>query len=48
MFQFGVMKYAVSVQMGAPQFYQRPPHADATEDQKAKVRAGLAKIKDMA
>jgi 4-hydroxy-tetrahydrodipicolinate synthase len=47
-FQFGAMKYAVSVQMGAPQFYQRPPHADVSDAQKATIRACLAKLKDMA
>ena len=45
---FGPMKYALSLQMGTPQSYQRPPHPDVTEDQKAKIREGLQQIKQMA
>ena len=45
---FGPMKYALSLQMGTPQSFQRPPHPDATEDQKAKIREGLQQIKQMA
>ncbi|HEY6307159.1 MAG TPA: dihydrodipicolinate synthase family protein [Candidatus Angelobacter sp.] len=45
---FGPMKYALSLQMGAPQSYQRPPHPDVTDDQKAKIREGLQQIKQMA
>ena len=47
-YSFGPMKYALSVQMGAPQFYQRPPHADATDLQKTMLRAALDQIKHMA
>jgi 4-hydroxy-tetrahydrodipicolinate synthase len=45
---YGPMKYAVAMQMGAPQTYQRPPNADVTDAQKAAIRETLAKIKDMA
>ncbi len=45
---YGPMKYAVSLEMGAPQTYQRPPNADVTDAQKAAIRETLAKIKDMA
>jgi 4-hydroxy-tetrahydrodipicolinate synthase len=45
---FGPMKYALSLQMGSPQSYQRPPHPDVTEDQKAKIREGLQQLKQMA
>jgi 4-hydroxy-tetrahydrodipicolinate synthase len=45
---FGPMKYTLSLQMGTPQSYQRPPHPDVTEDQKAKIREGLQQIKQMA
>ena len=37
----GPMKYALSLQMGTPQTYQRPPFLDVTDDQKAKIKAGL-------
>lgn len=45
---FGPMKYALSLQMGSPQSYQRPPHPDVTDEQKAKIREGLQQIKQMA
>lgn len=45
---FGPMKYALSLQMGTRQTYQRPPHPDVTEEQKAKIREGLQQIKQMA
>jgi 4-hydroxy-tetrahydrodipicolinate synthase len=45
---YGPMKYAVSLEMGGPQTYQRPPNADVTDAQKAAIRSSLAKIKDMA
>jgi len=44
---YGPMKYALSQQMGVPQFYQRPPNLDVTEAQKAAIRKGLAQIKEM-
>ena len=45
---YGPMKYAVSLEMGGPQTYQRPPNADVTAAQKQAIRETLAKIKDMA
>ena len=45
---FGPMKYALSLQMGSRQSYQRPPHPDVTEQQKAQIREGLQQIKQMA
>jgi 4-hydroxy-tetrahydrodipicolinate synthase len=45
---FGPMKYALSLQMGTRQSYQRPPHPDATDEQKAKIREGLQQLKQMA
>ncbi|MDE3155189.1 MAG: dihydrodipicolinate synthase family protein [Acidobacteriota bacterium] len=46
-YDYGPMKYALSLQMGTPQFYQRPPFLDVTDAQKAAIREGLAKMKDM-
>ena len=45
--EYGAMKYAMSVQMGTRQFYQRPPNVDVTEEQKVQIREGLAQIKQM-
>ena len=45
---FGPLKYALSLQMGTRQTYQRPPFADVTDEQKAQIRAGLNQIKQMA
>jgi 4-hydroxy-tetrahydrodipicolinate synthase len=47
-FSFGPMKYALSLQMGSAQSYQRPPHPDVTEEQKSKIREALEQIKQMA
>ena len=47
-FSFGPMKYALSLQMGTRQTYQRPPLPDVTEEQKAKIQEGLQQIKAMA
>jgi 4-hydroxy-tetrahydrodipicolinate synthase len=44
---YGPMKYALSLQMGTPQTYQRPPFPDVTDEQKAKIKEGLAQIKQM-
>jgi 4-hydroxy-tetrahydrodipicolinate synthase len=44
---FGPMKYALSLQMGSQQSYQRPPQPDVTDEQKAKIREGLQQIKNM-
>ena len=45
---YGSMKYAVGLEMGGPQTYQRPPNPDVTDAQKTAIRETLAKIKDMA
>ncbi|MFI4890925.1 MAG: dihydrodipicolinate synthase family protein [Steroidobacterales bacterium] len=44
---YGPLKYALSVQMGGPQTYQRPPYSDVTEAQKAAIRKALDQIKGM-
>ena len=45
--EYGPMKYALSLQMGARQFYQRPPNSDVTEEQKKKIKEALEQIKQM-
>jgi len=45
--EYGPMKYALSVQMGTRQFYQRPPNSDVTEEQKATIKQALDQIKHM-
>jgi 4-hydroxy-tetrahydrodipicolinate synthase len=45
--EYGPMKYALSLQMGTQQFYQRPPNSDVTEEQKAKIKQALEQIKQM-
>jgi 4-hydroxy-tetrahydrodipicolinate synthase len=44
---YGPMKYALSLQMGTPQTYQRPPFVDVTDEQKTKIKAALDQIKQM-
>jgi 4-hydroxy-tetrahydrodipicolinate synthase len=44
---YGPMKYALSLQMGNRQTYQRPPNVDVTDEQKAVIQRGLAQIKEM-
>jgi 4-hydroxy-tetrahydrodipicolinate synthase len=44
-FSYGAMKYALSLQMGGPQTYQRPPNPDVTDAQKAAIKAGLEQVK---
>ena len=39
------MKYALSVQMGSTQTYQRPPFVDVTEAQKVALNKALVEIK---
>ncbi|MGE5243154.1 MAG: dihydrodipicolinate synthase family protein [Betaproteobacteria bacterium] len=46
-FGYGPMKYALSLQMGVPQFYQRPPFVDVTDEQKAAIKSGLEQIKQL-
>src|SRR5690349_14689659 len=45
--EYGPMKYALSLQMGTRQFYQRPPNSDVTDEQKAKIKAALEEMKRM-
>jgi 4-hydroxy-tetrahydrodipicolinate synthase len=45
--EYGPMKYALSLQMGARQFYQRPPNSDVTDEQKARIKQALEQIKQM-
>jgi hypothetical protein len=42
------MKYALSLEMGNRQTYQRPPNLDVTDEQKAIIKAKLEEIKAMA
>ena len=44
---YGPMKYALSIQMGGPQTYQRPPFVDVTEAQKVALNKGVGQIKAM-
>jgi len=44
---YGPMKYALSIQMGGPQTYQRPPFVDVTEAQKLALTKGIGQIKAM-
>jgi len=46
--EYGPMKYALSLQMGTRQFYQRPPNSDVADEQKAKIKQALEQIKQMA
>ena len=45
--EYGPMKYALSLQMGTRQFYQRPPNSDVTEEQKARIKQALEQMKQM-
>jgi 4-hydroxy-tetrahydrodipicolinate synthase len=44
---YGPMKYALSIQMGGPQTYQRPPFVDVTDAQKVALNKGIGQIKAM-
>jgi 4-hydroxy-tetrahydrodipicolinate synthase len=44
---FGPMKYALSLQMGSRQTYQRPPHPDVTDEQKAQIKAKIDELKQL-
>jgi 4-hydroxy-tetrahydrodipicolinate synthase len=46
-YDFGTMKYALSLQMGTRQTYPRPPHVDVTETQKAKMTEALEQMKQL-
>jgi len=45
---YGPMKYALSLLMGSRQTYQRPPHPDVTDEQKATIKAKVEELKRMA
>jgi dihydrodipicolinate synthase/N-acetylneuraminate lyase len=45
--EYGAMKYALGLQMGTRQFYQRPPNSDVTDEQKAKISQALEQIKHL-
>ena len=45
---YGPMKYALSLRMGGPQTYQRPPHPDVTPAQMAAIRSAIDQMKAMA
>lgn len=44
---YGAMKYAVALEMGRPQTFQRPPNPDVSDAQKQAIRETLARIKDL-
>ncbi len=44
---YGPMKYALSMMMGGPQTYQRPPNTEVTDAEKAAINSAIAQIKDM-
>jgi 4-hydroxy-tetrahydrodipicolinate synthase len=46
-YDFGTMKYALGLQMGARQSYPRPPHVDVNETQKAKMKEALEQMKQL-
>jgi len=41
---YGPMKYALSLLMGTRESYPRPPHVNATEEQKAQIKAKLHEL----
>jgi len=45
---YGPMKYALSLEMGGPQTYARLPGVEVTEAQKAAIKEGLSRMKQMA
>ena len=46
-YDFGTMKYALSLQMGTRQTYPRPPHVDVSDEQKAKMKEALEQMKQL-
>ena len=46
-YAYGPMKYALSLEMGGPQTYARPPFVDPTDAQKAAIKGALARLKDL-
>ncbi len=47
LFEFGPMKYALSLRMGAKQTYPRPPFPDVTDAQKEIIKRGFDQIREM-
>jgi len=45
---YGPMKYALSLLMGTRQTYQRPPHLDVTDEQKALIKTKVEELKQLA
>jgi 4-hydroxy-tetrahydrodipicolinate synthase len=45
---YGPLKYALSLEMGNRQTYQRPPNLDVTDEQKKLIQAGIEQLKNMA
>lgn len=45
---YGPMKYTLSLLMGTRQTYQRPPHLDVTDEQKAQIKAKVDELKQLA
>jgi 4-hydroxy-tetrahydrodipicolinate synthase len=46
--EYGPMKYALSLQMGAGLSYPRPPNTDVTDEQRAAIRQAWGQVKQMA
>lgn len=44
---YGAMKYALSLRMGGPQTYQRPPSADVTDAERTAIRSALDQMRAM-
>jgi 4-hydroxy-tetrahydrodipicolinate synthase len=44
---YGPMKYALSLQMGTRQTYQRPPHPDVTDEQKSQIKEKIGELKQL-
>ncbi len=45
---YAAMKYVLSLEMGGPEMYARTPYPQLTDEQKASIRAGLARVKALA
>jgi 4-hydroxy-tetrahydrodipicolinate synthase len=45
--EYGPMMYALSLQSGTPETYQRPPQLDVTDKQKTQVKQALQQIKQL-
>jgi 4-hydroxy-tetrahydrodipicolinate synthase len=47
LFNFGPMKYALSLRMGGKQTYPRPPFPDVTDAEKEAIKRGFDQIREM-